>query len=94
MLFRSETTFKDKSVAKWEEAILSYYGRANYDYKSKYMIEGQARYDGSSKFRPENRWAFFWGVSGGWRITEERYSYIGLYVKLSFFFTDNCSIMG
>lgn len=62
-----------KNVGKWEEAIMSYYGRANYDYKSKYMIEGQARYDGSSKFRPENRWAFFWGASAGWRITEESF---------------------
>lgn len=61
------------SVGKWEEAIMSYYGRANYDYNSKYMIEAQARYDGSSKFRPENRWAFFWGTSVGWRITEESF---------------------
>lgn len=60
-------------VGKWEEAIMSYYGRANYDYASKYMIEAQARYDGSSKFRPENRWAFFWGTSLGWRITEESF---------------------
>ncbi len=60
-------------VGKWEEAVMSYYGRANYDYKSKYLIEGQARYDGSSKFRPENRWAFFWGASLGWRLTEEAF---------------------
>lgn len=60
-------------VGRWEEAIMSYYGSANYDYKSKYMIEAQARYDGSSKFRPENRWAFFWGTSLGWRITEEAF---------------------
>ena len=60
-------------VGKWEEAIMSYYGRANYDFKSKYMVEAQARYDGSSKFRPENRWAFFWGASLGWRITEESF---------------------
>ena len=60
-------------VGKWEEAIMSYYGRANYDFKSKYMVEAQARYDGSSKFRPENRWAFFWGTSLGWRITEESF---------------------
>ena len=36
-------------VGRWEEANMSYYGRAaNYDYKNKYMIEGQFRYDGSS----------------------------------------------
>lgn len=56
---------------KWHEAVLSYYGRANYAYKSKYLLEGMVRYDGSSKFQPSNRWAAFWGVSGGWRISEE-----------------------
>ena len=35
-------------VDKWEEAILSYFGRLNYNYKSKYMAELNARYDGSS----------------------------------------------
>lgn len=39
----------------WEEAIMSYYGRANYSYMDKYLLEGQVRYDGSSKFQPENR---------------------------------------
>lgn len=58
---------------KWQEALLSYYGRINYDFRSKYLLEGQARYDGSSKFKAENRWAFFWGVSAGWRITEESF---------------------
>lgn len=57
----------------WEEAIMSYYGRANYDYKGKYMLEGQFRYDGSSKFKKDNRWAFFWGASTGWRISEEAF---------------------
>lgn len=66
-----ETTVTD--AVKWEEAIMSYYGRANYVYNSKYMVEGQFRYDGSSKFQPGNRWAFFWGASLGWRITEERF---------------------
>ncbi|MCM1066857.1 MAG: TonB-dependent receptor [Muribaculaceae bacterium] len=61
------------SAQRWEEAILSYYGRANYAYNSKYMIEGQFRYDGSSKFQAANRWAFFWGASLGWRITEEAF---------------------
>ena len=60
-------------VDKWEEAILSYFGRVNYNYKERYLIEANARYDGSSKFLPENRWAFFYGFSGGWRITEEAF---------------------
>ena len=57
----------------YKYAILSYFGRLNYDYKSRYLVEFNARYDGSSKFLPENRWDFFWGVSAGWRINEEQW---------------------
>lgn len=59
--------------AKWHEAMMSYYGRVNYDFQGKYLLEGLARYDGSSKFQPENRWQFFWGASAGWRLTEEKF---------------------
>lgn len=61
------------SVDKWKEAVLSFFGRLNYDYKQKYLIEGNIRYDGSSKFLPENRWSMFYGFSGGWRLTEEKF---------------------
>lgn len=61
------------SGTKWHEALMSYFGRVNYDYRSRYMLEAQARYDGSSKFQPENRWKAFWGVSAGWRLTEEAF---------------------
>lgn len=57
----------------WEESIMSYYGRANYSYMDKYLLEGQVRYDGSSKFQPENRWAAFWGASAGWRLGQEKF---------------------
>lgn len=57
--------------SKWQEAVMSYFGRVNYDWKSRYILEGQFRYDGSSKFQPENRWVFYWGASAGWRISEE-----------------------
>ena len=64
----------DKHTAgKYQNAIMSYFGRANYDYKSRYLVEFNGRYDGSSKFLPENRWDFFWGVSAGWRVTEEKF---------------------
>lgn len=56
-----------------QNAIMSYFGRFNYDYKGRYLLEAQARYDGSSKFLPENRWDFFWGASVGWRISEENF---------------------
>ena len=60
-------------VSKYQNSILSYFGRFNYDYKGRYLLEFNGRYDGSSKFLPENRWDFFWGVSAGWRINEEKF---------------------
>lgn len=61
------------SADKWHEAMMSYFGRVNYDFKQRYLLEANMRYDGSSKFQPENRWNFFWGASGGWRITQEEF---------------------
>ena len=57
----------------YRNAIMSYFGRLNYDFNSLYLVEFNARYDGSSKFQPENRWDFFWGVSLGWRINQEKF---------------------
>lgn len=65
-----ETT---SSGTSWEESIMSYYGRANYAFQDKYLLEAQLRYDGSSKFQEKNRWEMFWGVSLGWRLTEEKF---------------------
>jgi TonB-linked SusC/RagA family outer membrane protein len=58
----------------WEEAMMSIYGRANYDYDNKYLVEGQFRRDGSSKFTGSNRWANFGGVSVGWRVMQEDFA--------------------
>lgn len=71
-----EVTLKnagDTRPQKWHEAMMSYFGRFNYNYLSKYLLEANMRYDGSSKFQPENRWEFFYGFSGGWRLTEEAF---------------------
>ena len=57
----------------YRNAIMSYFGRFNYDFDSKYLLEFNGRYDGSSKFLPQNRWAFFWGTSLGWRINQENF---------------------
>lgn len=47
--------------------------RLNYDYKSKYLLEVNGRYDGSSKYEKNSRWAFFPSASLGWRISEEKF---------------------
>ena len=52
---------------------LGYFGRINYDYRSRYLIEVSGRSDGSSRFWSKNRWAFFPSGSLGWRISEEKF---------------------
>jgi len=56
---------------KW--AILGGFSRLNYSFKDRYLIEVNARYDGSSKFPTDQRYAFFPSLSGGWRISKESF---------------------
>ncbi|TKK65143.1 TonB-dependent receptor [Ilyomonas limi] len=56
-----------------EYALQSVFGRINYAYKKKYLIEGNIRDDGSSRFAKGNRWAIFPSASVGWRISEEAF---------------------
>lgn len=50
---------------------LGFFGRLNYDYMGRYLVEVSGRSDGSSRFWSKNRWAFFPSGSLGWRISEE-----------------------
>ena len=54
-----------------ENAYISYFGRVTYDFKNKYLLQLNARYDGSSRFYKDNRWGFFPSASFGWVATEE-----------------------
>lgn len=49
----------------------NYFGRINYDFAERYLLELVGRYDGSYIFAPDNRYGFFPSVSAGWRISEE-----------------------
>jgi TonB-linked SusC/RagA family outer membrane protein len=53
--------------------LLSYFGRASYDYEGKYLISGTIRRDGSSNFGPNNKYGLFSSVSAGWRISQENF---------------------
>lgn len=53
--------------------MISFYGRVNYSYKSKYLLQATVRRDGSSAFGVNNRWGTFPSVSAAWRITEEEF---------------------
>lgn len=52
-------------------SMMSWYARINYNYKSRYLVEVNGRYDGSSRFTKNNRWGFFPSVSAGWVISQE-----------------------
>jgi len=56
-----------------KKAFAGYFGRINYDYKGKYLLELNGRYDGSNYFPPQDRWAFFGSASAGYRISEENF---------------------
>lgn len=53
------------------ERLLSVFGRVNYSFKDRYLVQASVRREGSSKFGPNNRWGTFWAVSAGWRISAE-----------------------
>jgi TonB-linked SusC/RagA family outer membrane protein len=54
-------------------AISSLFSRVGYVFDNKYMLEGNLRYDGSSRFRTESRWGLFPSISAGWRISQENF---------------------
>lgn len=53
--------------------LISFYGRAIYDYKGKYVLQATVRRDGSSAFGINNRWGMFPSVSGAWNIDREAF---------------------
>lgn len=59
---------------KW--VILGGFSRINYSFKDRYLVEFNARYDGSSKFPSDQRFAFFPSISGGWRVSKESFWHV------------------
>lgn len=64
---------KDNSGSANAGAYDNYFGRLNYDFKSKYLLEFVFRYDGSQIFPDGKRYGFFPGISAGWRLSEEKF---------------------
>ncbi|MGK6350698.1 SusC/RagA family TonB-linked outer membrane protein [Parapedobacter sp. DT-150] len=54
-----------------ESATTSFFGRAQYNFRDKYLLSVSARYDGSSRFGPNSKWGLFPAVSAGWKLSEE-----------------------
>jgi len=64
---------KDNRGGAAETAYNNYFGRVNYDFKRKYLLEFVFRYDGSQVFPEGKRYGFFPAVSAGWRLSEENF---------------------
>lgn len=56
-----------------EYALVGFFGRLNYSYKGRYILQGTLRRDGSSRFGPESRWGWFPSASVGWRFSDESF---------------------
>ncbi|SEN43675.1 TonB-linked outer membrane protein, SusC/RagA family [Chitinophaga rupis] len=56
-----------------ENALLSYFGRLQYDFREKYLLNITFRSDGSSRFAPGHRWGYFPSVSAGWVTSMESF---------------------
>ncbi|MBN1951540.1 MAG: TonB-dependent receptor [Bacteroidales bacterium] len=64
---------KNNSGSSSATAYNNFFGRFNYDYSSKYLVEFLFRYDGSQIFPEGKRYGFFPGISAGWRLSEEAF---------------------
>lgn len=78
----SAPTDQGNGGGSYRTARQNYFGRLNYDYKEKYLLEVSLRDDGSTIFAPGHRFGLFPGVSAGWRMSEESW------MKNSKLFTD------
>ncbi|MCE7070707.1 TonB-dependent receptor [Dyadobacter sp. CY327] len=61
--------YANGSQNQW--AIRSFFGRLNYNFKERYLLEANMRYDGTSRLAADSRWGVFPSFSAGWRVTEE-----------------------
>lgn len=63
----------ETSGGQSEYALMGFFGRINYDYKGKYLLEISGRYDGSSRFPSGQRFCFYPSFSLGWRLSDESF---------------------
>lgn len=65
---------KIASQSQWASTLVSFFGRATYDYQNKYFASATIRRDGSSRFTAcDNRWGTFYSFSGGWSLDQEAF---------------------
>lgn len=69
----SAATKSDASSSATRFSFISYFARANYKYKDRYLLAVSGRYDASSRFGRNKQWGFFPAVSAGWIVSEENF---------------------
>jgi TonB-linked SusC/RagA family outer membrane protein len=69
--FNLATGIQTTGGNEYWESQLGFFGRVNYDYKEKYLVEANLRYDGTSKFPTDLMYRWFPSFSAGWRINDE-----------------------
>lgn len=60
-------------IDKWRSTLLSYFGRANYNYADRYLLTVTFRADASSKLNPDDRWGYFPSFAAAWNINNEQF---------------------
>ena len=68
-----DTTDLANGWANVDYYSISYFGRARYDFKKKYLLTATLRRDGSSNFGANNRWGLFPSFSAGWVVSKEKF---------------------
>ncbi len=58
---------------KYDNTLIAFFGRLDYNYKEKYFAQAILRYEGSSRFGANHKWGYFPAVSAGWAISEESF---------------------
>jgi TonB-linked SusC/RagA family outer membrane protein len=72
-LFAGSQLNKDNDGSAYNDGRIGYVTRLNYSYAGKYLVEGSVRYDASARYISTRRWAYFPGVSVGWRLSRENF---------------------
>ena len=74
LALKGATGVDDDVEGEWQQwATAGLFGRLNYNYKSKYLVELNIRYDGTSRFLEDQRWNTFTSFSAGWNLAKEAF---------------------
>lgn len=96
----ASSQFVSLSSTLSDQIIIGYFSRVNYDFKQKYLLSVNMRYDGASNLGANHKWGFFPGVSLGWNLHKEDFwegvpeTVSGLKLRASYGVNGNISLLG